>query len=100
MANSCGLTRVQMDKEFLNNKGQDGRAAIHNVVDCTVESKQQGYEQCFWILLEEGADVNSVDNALRSPLHIGIAGFCQLLKANFSIRQLLAAVILSLYRAS
>jgi hypothetical protein len=32
-----------------------------------------GYEQCFWFLLEEGADINSVDNALHAALHIGTA---------------------------
>lgn len=28
--------------DFINNKGQDGRAAIHNVVDCTPQQKEHG----------------------------------------------------------
>jgi hypothetical protein len=46
------------------------RACAELMIVCDATA---GYEQCFWFLLEEGADINSVDNALHAALHIGTA---------------------------
>jgi len=55
---------------FISHRGHHGRAPIHNVVDCLDTKNRHRCKHGFWLLLEEGAQINDPDDMLHSPLHL------------------------------